>query len=199
MSVLEQKKQLRRSCLARRQALLAAEREEADGALCHAVLTHPAFARADLILAFFPVQGEPNLLPVVEEAKKRGIPVAFPRCEGKEMRFFIVEDPHAMPTDRFHIPAPSPNAPEAVCSASTLCLMPGLAATQSGKRLGYGGGFYDRFLDTFPGFCLFPIYTCLLLPDLPTEATDHRADAIVTEKGELSLYVQANPGAPQIP
>ena len=137
------------------------------------------------ISCFTPVRGEPDLLPLFGQAQKRGIPVAFPRCEGTRMSFHTVRDPNAMPVDRFGIPAPPSTAPSPVPTARTLCILPGLAAGRDGTRLGYGGGFYDRFLDTFSGITLFPIYERLLFPTLPTEPTDHRVAYVVTEKGEL--------------
>lgn len=189
MTVLEEKKELRRACAAVRSGIPTPERVAADAALCRTVLSHPAFAKADLLLLFTPVRGEPDLLPLFAEATRRGIPVAFPRCEGTQMTFHTVADPTAMPVDRFGIPAPSADAPSPVITARTLCILPGLAAGRDGTRLGYGGGFYDRFLDTFVGITLFPVYDRLLFSTLPTEATDHRVMHIVTEKGALVPYV----------
>lgn len=189
MAVSEEKKELRRTCAALRSGISAPEKVAADAALCRFILSHSAFAAADLLLLFTPVRGEPDLLPLCEEAQRRGIAVAFPRCEGTQMTFHTVQDPTAMPTDRFGIPAPCATAPVPVTTSRTLCILPGLAAGRDGTRLGYGGGFYDRFLDTFTGITLFPVYDRLLFPTLPTEPTDHRVMHIVTEKGVLPPYV----------
>ena len=84
----------------------------------------------------------------------------------------------------FGIPSPRATLPVAKPTARTLCILPGLAAGRDGSRLGYGGGFYDRFLATFEGITVFPIYDCLLFDSLPTEATDRPVDILITEKGE---------------
>ena len=105
------------------------------------------------------------------------------------MRFYIVKSTSELVLDRFGIPAPCSDAPAALATAKTLCLLPGLAAGRDGTRLGYGGGFYDRFLATFEGVTLFPIYERLLFPTLPTEATDKTVTYLVTEKGEIPLHV----------
>lgn len=188
MTVAEEKKALRRTMLALRQAIPDEERRAADAALCAILGSHPAFLAADLILAFSPVRGEPDLRPLYEKAIALGKAVAFPVCVGHEMTFHTVPALDALQAGRFGIPTPSETAPLADLTARTLCLMPGLAGGKDGTRLGYGGGFYDRFLDTFAGITLFPVYERLLLPTLPTEATDHRVAHLVTEKGEIPLY-----------
>lgn len=185
MTVLEEKKALRRICAATRSGIPAPEKGAADAALCRTVLSLSVFAQADLLLLFTPVRDEPDLLPLFKKARQKGIPVAFPRCEGTQMTFHIVESPTAMSPDRFGIPAPSQADPIPVITPHTLCILPGLAAGKDGTRLGYGGGFYDRFLDTFAGITVFPVYEKLLFPTLPTEPTDHRVAYIVTEKGVL--------------
>ena len=188
-TVLEEKKALRASCKALRLSIPFDEKMAADTAILRTVTAHSAFLDADLILCFSPVRGEVDLTPIVEIAKQRGISVAFPRCEGNEMRFHLVNGLDELTLDRFGIPAPRADASVAIPTVKTLCILPGLAAGRDGTRLGYGGGFYDRFLDTFEGITLFPIYERLLFSTLPTEPTDKAVDHIITEKGEIPLYV----------
>lgn len=188
-TVLLEKKRLREHCKALRLSIPTEEKALADAAILRTVTAHSAFLGADLLLCFSPVRGEVDLTPIVEIAKKRGVSVAFPRCEGTDMRFHIVKNSDELAVDRFGIPAPCATAPIAVPTARTLCLLPGLAAGRDGSRLGYGGGFYDRFLATFGGITLFPIYERLLFPTLPTEKTDKAVDHLITEKGEIPLHV----------
>ena len=188
-TVLQEKKALRATCKELRLSIPSDEKAAADAAILYTVTAHSAFLDADLILCFFPVRGEVDLTPIAEIAKSHGISVAFPRCEGDEMRFHTVTDLKELILDRFGIPAPRADAPIAIPTARTLCLLPGLAAGRDGTRLGYGGGFYDRFLATFEGVTLFPIYERLLFPTLPTEATDKTVTYLVTEKGEIPLHV----------
>lgn len=188
-TVLQEKKALRASCKELRLSIPFEEKAAADTAILHTVTAHSAFLDADLILCFFPVRGEVDLTPIVEIAKQRGISVAFPRCEGTEMCFHLVSSLDELTLDRFGIPAPRADAPVAFPTDKSLCILPGLAAGRDGSRLGYGGGFYDRFLATFGGITLFPIYDRLLFSTLPTEPTDKTVDHIITEKGEIPLYV----------
>ncbi|MBR7181513.1 MAG: 5-formyltetrahydrofolate cyclo-ligase [Clostridia bacterium] len=180
----QEKKALRKECLARRMAMPTAVKQDADAALCRTIAESDAFRTADLLLLFLPMRGEPDLTPLAALAKARGVAVAYPRCTDGEMTFHL-DDGRAFTPDRFGIAAPPPDAPEALPSEKTLCLLPGLAAGRDRTRLGYGGGFYDRYLATFPGKTLFPVYDALLFDTLPTEATDCTVDMIVTEKGEF--------------
>ena len=101
------------------------------------------------------------------------------------MSFHLFEGEEALVPDACRIPAPPKTAPVAVPTKNTLCLVPGLAADKQGARLGYGGGYYDRFLPAFLGVSLFPLYSCFLCNALPREETDVPVSHILTEKGEL--------------
>ena len=188
-SAREQKRALRARCLAARTALSTDEKARLDAALCRAITAHAAFSAADLLLLFSPVRGEPDLTSLAQFAAARGIPVAFPRTEGSDMTFRIARPDELRERDRFGIPVPSSDAPLALPTRRTLCLLPGLAAGKDGTRLGYGGGFYDRFLATFAGITLFPIYDFLVFPTLPAEDFDFRVAGLITEKGECATDV----------
>jgi 5-formyltetrahydrofolate cyclo-ligase len=137
-----------------------------------------------VLLCFSSVRDEPDFTALYHLARQRGIKTAFPRCTGTEMSFHIVKDECELETGRFGIPTPREDTPLAVCTEHTICLVPALAATKSGARLGYGGGFYDRFLPHFPGITLLPIYSALVCDTLPCEKTDQTVDFILTEKGD---------------
>ena len=126
------------------------------------------------------MRGEPDLTPLIEIARARKIPTAFPRCENGVMTFHVASAPDDFSPDTYGIPSPRPALPVPICTARTLCILPGLAAGEDGTRLGYGGGYYDRFLDTFEGITLFPIYKERLFPTLPTDPNDKRVQIILT-------------------
>ena len=185
MSISEEKAALRAHFLALRNALDTQQKRVLDEALCREITNHSAFLQAELLLCYAPVRGEPNLTSVYQAALECGKRIAFPRCEGKQMTFHEIRDLSQLQAGRFGIPTPPEDTREVHTNAHTLCLLPALSATRQGVRLGYGGGFYDRFLPDFKGTALLAIYECLLTDDLPCEATDISADHILTEKGEL--------------
>ena len=140
------KKAIRQALLSKRAMIPAEEKVALDRALCAHIAAHPYFLMADALLCYLPVRGEPDLTPLLTLAASRSIPVYLPRCEGNGMRFLLYTGENALIKDRFGILAPSEGAPEAHPTAKTLCVIPGLSADRVGTRLGYGGGFYDRFL-----------------------------------------------------
>jgi len=187
--LIAQKKSLRTQYLALRTSIPMTEKTTLDAALCREIAAHPTFLACDLLLCFFPVRGEPDLRDLYQLARERGIKTAFPRCVGTQMTFHTVESENELQEGRFGIRAPYADAPLATCSARTLCLVPALAAARDGTRLGYGGGFYDRFLPRFPGIALLPIYSALICDALPREQTDRTVHHILSEKGEITQNV----------
>ena len=115
------------------------------------------------------------------------------------MRFLLYTGEGSLEKDRFGILAPASNAPELCPTEKTLCVMPGLAADKIGVRLGYGGGFYDRFLPRFAGKMLFPLYGDLVCDTLPHEACDFLLPkgSILTEKGALT-YAEVDTRTPEL-
>ena len=185
--IIAEKRKLRAHFSALRAGIPAAQKLTLDAALCAQIAGHPAFLACDTLLCFFPVRDEPNLTALFELARKRGVKTAFPHCVGTKMSFHVIAGANELEPGRFGIPTPQENAPLATCTARTLCLLPALAVARDGTRLGYGGGFYDRFLTEFNGVTLLPIYSMLLCDALPRERTDLPVSHILTEKGEMPL------------
>lgn len=108
---------------------------------------------------------------------------------GTELEFRAVEDPKALVTRRWELREPDPETSLPVALEEIdLLLVPGVAFTRSGRRLGRGGGFYDRLLAD-PELCAVSFGICFALQvvdNLPTEPHDRPVDRIVTERGPAS-------------
>ena len=188
MHIKEQKDLLRSRFRAIRRSLPAEERSALDGALCRGILRLPQFQDALVILGFFPVRDEPDLRPLYEEALALGKTVAFPIChkENHTMRFRAVRDLSELTVGSYGIPEPSEDCEDVSHSNSALCVVPALSATRDGTRLGYGGGYYDRFLASFCGYTVCPLYSMLLTDSLPVDGFDVAVDQIITELGGIT-------------
>ncbi len=129
-------------------------------------------------------------MPLAEDMLRRGKKVGFPisHPQTRTLTFHSVTDLSAMERGVYGIPEPSPSGELLNQAKESLCLVPALAADRHGFRLGYGGGYYDRFLTEFLGDSLLPLYHCLITDSLPTDPTDHAVAYILTEKGEESLH-----------
>lgn len=133
------------------------------------------------------------LLPIGERSKspasgRKGIvygkKVAFPRVEGSEMEFYEVTSLKDFQEGSFHVMEPVGGEPVAVQNA--LVLVPGLGFDSRGSRIGYGGGYYDRYFSRHPKHIKVGIaYAVQLVGELEVEEHDISMDGIVTEEGIL--------------
>lgn len=157
---------------------------EKDGKICDYIINSMSFKYADVLLMFCPTDEEINILPLFEAAKKEGKRVAFPKCYAKGiMKFYYVDDLSLLVEGKYGIKAPE-EGEEFASSLHPLCIVPSLSATKKGTRLGYGGGFYDRFLHKFEGISMCVQYDDFVTEELPQERRyDKKFDVLVTESG----------------
>lgn len=171
-------------------ALRPARQQAASEAICTAISRHPAWTGAALVCAFFPLPSEPQIAPLWEE--RHAPAFCFPRIRGGEVELIRIDVPAhrrqaTWKLDDAHLASAPIVPPERV----DLFLVPGLAFTAQGARLGRGGGFYDRLLprrsarSTALGIC----FALQVVEAVPREPHDQRVDGIITEDGLL-------PGAP---
>ena len=182
--IRSEKREIRKVNKQKRAEMDKAVKSELDKRICDFIINSVSFMYADTVLMFCPSDEEINILPVFEEAVKCGKRVAFPKCCGKGiMRFYYVGDLSLLKEGKYGIKAPD-EGEEFKASEHPLCIVPSLAATRSGTRLGYGGGFYDRFLHKFCGISMCVQYDEFVQEDLPQEKRyDKKFDVLVTEKG----------------
>ncbi len=186
-SIIMSKTLLRREFTARRDALDPLLAAVNDAALCRAVSSLPEFISAPVVLLYSPIGSEVDVMPLFFAARELGKEVGFPRADksAHEMVFHSVSSPDGLMPGAYGILEPAGNSP--VDTRGALCVLPGLAFDRDGYRLGYGGGYYDRFLSSTPGVTsVAPVRDGFLLSDpLPRGEFDRRADIIVTSKEVL--------------
>lgn len=158
-------------------AILAkfSQRESASDAIRRQLETVVAWTRASVVYGFYPLRSEPDWLG---SDAIQGKQIAFPRTDANLMTYFISEK--MIPG----VKGPLEPADGAPAPPPDLILVPGLAFTPDGRRLGRGGGYYDRWLATQRGIPTLGIcFSCQLVDTLPVESHDVRVDAILTEAG----------------
>ncbi len=140
------------------------------------------YPHAESFLFYYPVNREPEITPLAEELLKAGKSVAFPKVSGKEMLPVEVASLEELSRGKFGIPEP-PLDFRRVLKSADVVFVPGLAFDRFGFRVGYGGGYYDRFLKSFPvkvkvGVC----FSFQLFERVPHDPFDVPVDYITTEK-----------------
>ena len=179
-----EKAHLRATLLDARMALSTAERAERDASLCDILSASPLLLEADTVFLYAAVRGEIDLTALAETLSKRGVALAYPRTErGGVMQFHRVPTCRLV-TGRYGIPEPRESEPIARHTGRSVCLVPALAYDRYGYRLGYGGGYYDRFLKGFSGISIGIADTPVDF-SIPREAHDLAVDYLVGRDGIL--------------
>lgn len=134
---------------------------------------------------FSPIGKEPDIAPLARELTARGITVAFPvsYTDNVHLEFFTVSDLSQLCDGAYGIKEPPQNAPRAVCTEHTVCIVPALSFDRRGMRIGYGKGYYDRFLADFEGLSVGVVFSELLSDSVPCDGYDIPVDMIITEGG----------------
>ncbi len=183
------KQQLRAEMRQKRQAMFPMEKKLLESRACKRFLESAEYRRCGQLFCFVSLPQEPDTLPILQQALKDGKTVAVPRClPERRMAFHLLSPERPMEeqlkSGTYGVPEPSPAMPEVIPGPGLfpLCLVPGLAFDHKGGRLGYGAGYYDRFLEAYPfvrkiGFALSPF----VVLQVPAEPTDLRLDGLATE------------------
>lgn len=177
------KKQIRREMIKKRRDLSVKERERLARACTKRVLELEMFQTAKTILVYMSYNGEMMTDYLIDEARKRGKIVAAPTVLGENMEFYAFSSEEEFVADRHGILEPIPSEEKKVKDEEGLIIMPGVAFDEQKNRVGYGGGFYDRYLKEHPRLQKIAIaYDFQVMDSVPTEEFDEKADWIVTEK-----------------
>ena len=186
-SISERKKGLRQKMLAMRRALSANETESRSSSLKENILSLPEYKNAKKIMAFLAMKGESNLDGFIRQALLDGkevyIPVCLPERQMEAGRLIDMEHFEKGPLGLRNLPAGyEVTSPESL----DLVLIPGLAVSQEGIRLGMGAGYYDRYLARVPfDKRVSALWYFKVIPDIPSEPFDQKIYKIVTDKSVI--------------
>ncbi len=177
-----QKKQLRREIAARVRALPQTVREQASEAIRRRVLALPEYAAAGSLFLYIAMPTEPDTRGILERALRDGKRVYVPKCIGKgEMLAVRIRGLDDLAPGAYGILEPVDCSETAEPSALDLILVPCVAASPDGKRLGHGAGFYDRFLEHNADKTVCLCFSAALSDAIPTEPTDVPMRRVVCE------------------
>ena len=189
-SVKTKKQRMREECLAARKALTVHERSELDRCITQKLLTTSEYEKASTVLTYVSVSSEVSTRQFITHALSDGKTVAVPRCLPQHRLEFVavtsLEQLLPAPFNLLEPPKELPALTEDTIEAS-ICIVPALLIDIKGYRLGYGAGFYDRFLSTYPGkkICL-AYHSNLSKVLLPHTEFDVPVDMVITESNILT-------------
>ena len=172
------KTELRTMIRQKKRAMTHAEIEEKSRRLGELLRESEAYKNARSIYGYLPYNQEVRTTEMLRQAQLEGKRVAVPKCYGDEMRFIWLDDLDRVEKGYANIPEPIDDGPIAD-DPTALVLMPGLAFDPQGHRIGYGGGFYDKFLAKEMHPTLALCYDFQMLDHLETEEFDIPVDTVL--------------------
>ena len=181
------KSSLRSNYLVARRTIPARTRLESDSSIESSLRSFSIFAEAPLVLTYVSREAEVGTRSLIESLLAEGRRVAVPRVdlEAHSMTFHEIGSLDELVPRTMRILEPLADAPaltEPAQLAGSVCLVPGLVFDGAGHRVGYGGGYYDRFLAFYPGDKIGLARTTMLSSNpLPTDGHDVPVDFIATE------------------
>ena len=180
------KSTIRKQVLKMRDQLTQEEHDRSAILLTERICGHQWFYRSDILLAFVSYGSEIDTTQIIEEAIRRGKKVYVPRIEGDEMQFYRITDLTTLQIGYKGIREPAHDAePFHYCPEQAdrvLMLMPGAVFDQSRNRLGYGKGFYDRYLahkEALQQRTIGVGFQCQMVEELPAQEWDIRPCQVI--------------------
>lgn len=173
------KQALRKRIRDQKRAMTNSQIEKKSALLAQKFIACEAYRQAKTIYGYLPYNQEVRTVPILEQALRDGKQVAVPKVYGDTMRFIRMDRLDAIEKGYAGIPEPVSDGPVAD-DPHALVLMPGLAFDPAGNRMGYGGGFYDKFLQAEPNHPTVALcYDFQILDHLDTEDHDIPVDLVL--------------------
>lgn len=206
-AVKKNKKTIREKSLQIRDNLSTAEREKKSGSIRELLYAQTAYEEAEVVLSYAEYKSEVQTLPIIRKALEDEKQVLCPKVRGNDMEFYLIENTEMLKAGYRGILEPvidstEKSLPELLkqhdFNDQVLMLMPGCAFDKNGGRLGYGKGFYDRYLKKNSGLSFYKIalaYECQMWPEIPQDEKDVGVDMVITEEAVYKTEKNNNIGS----
>lgn len=173
-----------------RRSLPAAEKQRMDEAIADRLQAMPEYRDCRVLLIYVSTPIEVDTRALITRALEDGKTIAVPRCinNTREMDFYTIKSLADLESGSFGVDEPNPERAEKLTALeSGLCIVPALAFDKLGYRLGYGKGYYDRFLCRFGGTVMGICYDACITDALPHGRFDRSAEAVITQTSVIRV------------
>lgn len=178
------KAELRKQVLQEMKALSQKQKQAMDRVLTERFLQHPFYQEVKTIATYLSFPHEFQTQELIKRMLKDGKKVLIPKTYPKGRMEFVVYDPQQLVKTSFGLLEPQGDLEVVEPSQIDLIHVPGLAFTREGYRIGYGGGYYDRYLEHFAGHTMSTIYPCQV-QEFNSENHDIPVQEVLTYEGNL--------------
>lgn len=195
---METKKEIRKRLIEKRLTLTSEECKNASHNICIRLLEQNWYKDKQNICVYMAIKQEANLIEFIQQAWKDGKNIYAPRVDRLEtsanydntMDFYAIHNLSELEQGSFGVLEPIQSAHKYIPKEPTILLVPGVAFSKNGNRIGYGKGYYDRYLNVYKGM-LHPIgiaYEMQLLEAFQAEEQDIPMTELITEKRKVMIY-----------
>lgn len=186
-NIKQRKLQIRNVCKKYRANLPAEKKQQFDIILQEKFLQTDEYKNADVLLAFVSKDIEICTDKIIKQALADGKTLALPKCKEENlMDFYIVDDFEKLQEGYYGLLEPDSTKCQLLeNTCNSVCLVPGLSFDREGYRIGFGKGYYDRFLLDFKGVTVGMCYTKCVEEKLPRGYYDRPIDILLTEKYKI--------------
>ena len=178
------KAELRKKILQEMKALSQEQKQAMDQVLTERFLQHPFYQEAKTIATYLSFPHEFQTQELIEQVLKDGKKVLIPKTYPKGRMEFVVYNPKQLAKTSFGLLEPQGDLEVVEPSQIDLIHVPGLVFTMDGYRIGYGGGYYDRYLEHFAGHAMSTIYPCQV-QEFNSENHDIPVQEVLIDEGNL--------------
>ena len=176
------KAELRKQVLQEMKAIPREQKQAIDQALTEGLLQHPFYQETNTIATYLSFPHEFQTQGLIEQALKNGKKVLIPKTYPKGRMDFVVYNPQQLVKTSFGLLEPQGDLEVVDASQIDLIHVPGLAFTREGYRIGYGGGYYDRYLEHFTGHTLSTVYPCQIRDFIPEDHDIPVQEVLIDER-----------------
>ena len=178
------KQDLRARAKERRRNMVSEEKQQLDRQIAENVCRLKEYRPAKTILIYMSTPIEIDTIGIIKKAWADGKRVAVPRCipDTRNMEFHYIESLDQLSIGSFSVMEPNPDLPVVTDFSGCLMIVPGMHFDMKGYRIGYGKGYYDRYMVRFTGISAGLCYSAELKPFLYHGKYDRHVDIVVTDK-----------------
>jgi len=184
IDIRKYKQELRLNCRAKRQALSPEEKSTLDRLVAENVRRLKEYRPAKTLLIYMSTPIEVDTVQIIKNAWADGKRVAVPRCipDSRDMEFHYIDSLECLAPGTFSVLEPNPSLPVVDDFTGCLMIVPGMQFDMKGYRIGYGKGYYDRYMVRFSGISAGICYSDELRPFMYHGRYDRSVDIVVTDK-----------------
>lgn len=154
------------------------DKEKQDNVIFNKIIELEEYKQSELVLIYVSLEDEVDTIELIKHSFKKGKKVAVPKCEGNNIVFYYINKLYDLEKGYFGILEPKTN--EIVKDFdNSICIVPGIAFDKENNRIGYGKGFYDRFLENYNGIKIGLTYKECICAKIDTDNNDVKMNKVI--------------------